>query len=114
MTKNDTNTFRFECVGCFVKARKDRLVGYVASNGAGEENSYLTLKKEPSNPYDPNAIAVLVKGEYYGTVGYVGKDYIQEVKSIIKKHKHYKLDMANRSDYELDRIPMVITWEEGE
>ena len=39
-----------------------------------------TIKPEPENPADPNAVAVKVEGQL---VGYIRKEYAQEVKSAI-------------------------------
>lgn len=38
----------------------------------GKEHCQVTIEREPSNKYDPNAIKVLVDGRQ---IGYIGKDF---------------------------------------
>lgn len=50
-------------------SRKDKIIE-IATNG--KENYQVTIEREPSNQYDPNAIKVLVDGRQ---IGYIGKDF---------------------------------------
>lgn len=51
----------------FRLANVEKVANQIDSN----KNVLVTLEEEPTNPYDPNAIKVLMNGEF---VGYVPKD----------------------------------------
>ncbi|MGL5253990.1 MAG: HIRAN domain-containing protein [Brevinema sp.] len=72
------------------------------------DNSYLSLEEEPSNAHDPNAVMVVCRGEHFGTVGYVGKEYAKEVKEILAKANAYRVDMLEEKIEK--EIELVMTW----
>lgn len=45
--------------------RRDAVQGYM--------NTYAQLKPEPKNKFDPQAIEVLARGEFFGHMGYIAK-----------------------------------------
>lgn len=47
------------------------------------KNSFVQLKADPKNNFDPNAIAVFCRGEAYGQLGYVAKEYTSEIRAIL-------------------------------
>ena len=51
----------------------------VASQIDAKKNVLVTLEEEPTNPYDPNAIKVLINGEF---VGYVPKESTEIMKEL--------------------------------
>lgn len=65
---------------------------------ADGRNSYLTLKREPDNPVDKNAVKVISKGEVYGEVGYVGKEYAELITEILKRRRDLKVEEVTGSD----------------
>lgn len=75
------------------------------------DNSYMTLEAEPENLYDPNAIKVVCRGEFFGTMGYVGREYTRAVKAVLDSCKCYRLDMADVQMLEKREINLVLTWE---
>lgn len=60
-------------------------------------NSYLILKREPKNPADKNAVEVLSRGEIYGPVGYVGKEYAELISNMIE-NKEIEIISVTGSD----------------
>lgn len=108
------NYFQFICRGCNMQYRKNIWNGFVSSMSDMInwviDNSYLTLEEEPSNSYDPNAIMVVCRGEFFGTVGYVGKEYTAEIKSILDKCVSYRVDMLDKSQAGGKEITLVLTW----
>ena len=50
-------------------------------------NSYVQLKAEPNNKYDPNAIAIWCRGEAFGQLGYVARDYTDAIRSLLPEGK---------------------------
>ena len=72
--------------------KKERYESYLSSylNTVGDrDNSWLTLVKEDDNPYDRNAVRVMSKGEVFGDVGYIGKEYAERVRAIIDEADKY-------------------------
>lgn len=59
--------------GVTFEGRQDIIRGLVA-----KKSHRATLQPEPDNPYDPDAVAVVVGGK---KVGYVPKEYSHDVKS---------------------------------
>lgn len=45
-----------------------------------KESGFISLRPEPDNKYDPNAIKVLINGKH---VGYVARDYCSQVSEIL-------------------------------
>lgn len=114
--KETVNTFIFPCRGCTYKGREMKWHNFASSisdeRNRQIDNSYLTLKAEPNNPVDPNAIQVLIRGEFYGTAGYVGREFTKEIKEIMKKSKWYRVDMQDENDIGKSVIPLVLSWVE--
>lgn len=114
------NYFRFVCRGCTIKeSRKDTWDGFVASMANDPinqsiDNSYLTLEEEPGNAYDPNAVQVVCRGEFFGTMGYVGREFCLQVKEILSKCKSYRVDMADWSQGGQKEVSLILTWNDGE
>lgn len=108
-------TFQFICRGCtMMPFRKNLWHGFVSSISGivnrEMDNSYLTFEEEPDNAYDKNAIQVVCRGEFFGTVGYVGKEFTMQIKDILYKCKGYRIDMVNENDAGAKEIPLVLTW----
>lgn len=107
-------SFQFICRGCTMRNRGNVWHGFVSSiSGILDregDNSYLTFEEEPDNAYDPNAIQVVCRGEFFGTVGYVGKEFTLQIKDILYKCKGYRIDMVNEDDVGSKEIPLVLTW----
>lgn len=102
------------CRGCTMRGREDIWQGFVSSIAdklnREIDNSYLVFEEEPSNQYDPNAIMVVCRGEFFGTVGYVGKEYTGTVKEILDKCSSYRIDMKNEEDVGKREICLVVSW----
>lgn len=109
--------FEFLCRGCTIKYRKQIWAGFVSSMddpiNKAIDNSYLTLEEEPSNEYDPNAVMVVCRGEFFGTVGYVGKEFTADVKDILAKCVEYRVDMLNEKYAGEKEIRLLLTWYDG-
>ena len=102
------------CRGCAMRGRDDIWYDFVASI-AGRidreiDNSYLAFEEEPSNQYDPNAIMIVCKGEFFGTVGYVGREYTGTVKEILESCNSYRIDMKNEDDAGQREIWLQVSW----
>ncbi len=99
LKKKDIKKYEFICRGCTIGYREDKWNGFLSSNSPGDEdNTYLTLEEEPNNKYDPNAIMVVMRGEFYGTCGYVGREFTSKVKEILDCCNCYRLDMVDISE----------------
>lgn len=61
------------------------------------DNSYLIFEEEPNNPYNPNAIMIVCRGEFFGTVGYVGREWTL-------------IDVINVKDIGKKEISLMISW----
>ena len=46
-------------------------------------NSYMQLKAERNNRWDPKAIAVWCRGEAYGQLGYVAREHTDDVRALL-------------------------------
>ncbi len=112
--KKELNYFEFICRGCTMRGRERIWSGYLSSIASEFnrqiDNSYLTLVEEPSNSYDPNAVMVVCRGEFFGTVGYVGKEFTHDVKEILKKCNSYRVDMFDETNGIQSQILLLITW----
>lgn len=73
-------------------------------------NSYLIFEEEPNNEYDPNAIKVVVRGEFFGTVGYVGREFTGKVKENLKDCKKYRVDMIDEIEAGNKEIRLLMQW----
>lgn len=114
--KDGYNYFEFICRGGNI--RRNIWNGFISSISEPlkrkEDNSYLMLVEEPSNKYDPNAVMILCRGEFFGTVGYVGREFTVQVKEILEKCWNYRIDMIDESMTEEREIPLLLTWETHE
>lgn len=108
------NTANFICRGCTMRGRERIWDGYFSSiaelYNREIDNSYLTLEEEPDNKYDPNAIMVVCRGEFFGTVGYVGREYTAEVKKILDDCDSYRVDMADENEIGNKEMTLTLTW----
>lgn len=106
----------FVCRGCTMnESRKDTWNGFVASMANDPinqniDNSYLTLEEEPGNIHDPNAVQVVCRGEFFGTMGYVGREFCLQVKEILTKCKSYRVDMVDWNQGGQKEVQLVLTW----
>lgn len=70
------NRLEIVCWGCSMRGRESIWEGYVSSisepHNWAINNFYLSFEEEPKNRFDPNAVKVVCRGEFFGTVGYVG------------------------------------------
>ena len=62
------------------------------------DNSYLTLEEEPDNEYDPNAVMVVCRGKFFGTMGYVGREYTAKIKQFFNECELYRVDMEDKEE----------------
>ena len=109
--KNKNNqSIEFVYRGCAIRNRQDKWFGFVSSIKIGEDNSYLIFEEEPSNRYDPNAIMVVCRGEFFGTMGYVGREYTGRIKEILEKCKAYHIDMIDENEKGEKEIKLLIQW----
>lgn len=109
-------TTEFVCRGCTMRDRDLVWESFFSSIGAQidreHDNSYLTLEEEPSNPYDPDAVMVVSRGEIFGTVGYVGREYTGKVKEILGKCKLYRVDVTNLEEGIDREMRLLLRWTE--
>lgn len=56
--------------------RRDAVQGYM--------NTYAQLKPEPKNKFDPQAIEVLARGEFFGHMGYIAKEQTDAVRALAR------------------------------
>lgn len=111
---NGYERLRFPCRGCTMRNREEIWHGFVSSiseqHNRDCDNSYLTLEEEPSNLYDPNAVMVVCRGEFFGTVGYVAKEHATKVKDILSRCSAYRVDMLDESQAGQKNVTLVLTW----
>ena len=112
----DIQAIEFVCRGCTMRDRDLVWESFFSSIGGQidreHDNSYLTLEEEPSNPYDPDAVMVVSRGEIFGTVGYVGREYTGKVKEILGKCKLYRVDVANPEEGSDRDMRLLLRWTE--
>lgn len=108
------NYFEFPCRGCTMRYRRELWENFVSSIGGwmnrSIDNSYLTFEEEPNNSYDPNAIMVVCRGEFFGTAGYVGKEFTLKIKEILNACESYRIDMIDEEDVGKKEIKLIVTW----
>lgn len=88
-------TFIFECRGHAMYNRKKVLDSYLSSIQIDANASRLRLVPEPHNAYDANAIKVMSRGEVFGHIGYVGREYTATVHAIIVNHPSYEVRLID-------------------
>lgn len=88
-------TFIFECRGHAMYNRKKVLDSYLSSIQVDANTSRLRLVPEPHNAYDANAIKVMSRGEVFGHIGYVGREYTATVHAIIANHPSYEVRLID-------------------
>ena len=97
-----------------MRNREETWEGFISSiSGALNreiDNSYLSLEEEPDNRYDENAVMVVCRGEFFGTVGYVGKEYAVRIKELLASCKFYRVDMVDETQVGQREIDLVMTW----
>lgn len=102
------------CRGCSMRGRERIWIGYTSSMAdelnRGIDNSYFVFEEEPGNSYDPNAIQVVCRGEFFGTAGYVGKEYTGTVKEILEKCEVYRIDMKDEAEAGEREIRLLVYW----
>lgn len=76
-------------------------------------NSHIELQAEPENAYDANAIKVLCRGEAVGTLGYVGREFTDDVRRYAdEKGKHLRdlvVEVVNPDDFGKAVITVAIS-----
>lgn len=111
--KNIQNMY-FVCRGCTIGKRQIIWQSFASSisNKLDMEinNSYLIFEEEPNNLNDPNAIKIICKGEIFGFMGYVGREFTIKIKEILHSCKSYRIDMINLEDCTNKEIELVLSW----
>lgn len=113
---NKFEQLQFVCRGCtMMQYRKDIWHGWNGSMvgdplNSSIDNSYFTLEEEPDNAYDPNAIQVVCRGEFFGTAGYVGKEYTAQVKKVLDECTAYRIDVLNNDEIGQKEVTLVLSW----
>jgi len=114
INQNGYNYYKFICRGCSMNKRRYRWIEFTNSISSffnkELDNSYLTFEEEPENKYDSNAIRVVCRGEMFGELGYVGREFTLDVKKILKECISYRIDMLNICEAGQNEIPLIITW----
>lgn len=110
--------YPFLCRGCTIgQYRLNTWRGFISSiSGPMDrqiDNSYLSLVEEPGNPYDPNAIRVVCRGEFFGTVGYVDREFTAKVKEILDECISYRVDMVDENEVGQKNVHLILTWKQG-
>ena len=118
LEKNEINcpdrgfvAFEFICRGCAIGARKQLWDSFLSTTAYSSEPSYLTLKPDPKNHVDPNAIKIVVRGEYYGLAGFVGREYTGLIKKALEECIAYRLDVIEDEISEEGTIVLKLTTE---
>lgn len=104
-------TCEFICRGCTIGARKRLWDSFLSTTTYSSEPSYLTLKPDPKNHVDPNAIEIVVRGEQYGLAGFVGREYTGLIKKAFEECIAYRLDTIEDEVSEKGTIVLKLTTE---
>lgn len=76
-------------------------------------NSYIELRAEPENIYDANAIKALCRGETFGTLGYVGREFTDDVRRYAdekrKRLKDLVVEVVDPDDFGRGEIAVAIS-----
>lgn len=70
----------------------------------------MTFEEEPSNPYDSNAIMIVCRGEGFGTMGYVGREYTLKIKELLKNCELYRIDIKDGFNYKAKEQKLIIKY----
>jgi hypothetical protein len=98
VSKADDSEYNYDVVG--ESFQRDHLTALIRAHNAfesGEIYSTAVLELEPTNPFDPNAVKVVVEGTQ---VGYIPKFDSPAVTEMVKK--------SGKSSYE---VPVRIGWD---
>jgi hypothetical protein len=98
VSKGDNSEYNYDVVG--ESFQRDHLTALIRAHNAfetGEIYSTAVLELEPTNPFDPNAVKVVVEGTQ---VGYIPKFDSPAVTQMVKK--------SGKSSYE---VPVRIGWD---
>jgi hypothetical protein len=98
VSKADDSDYNYDVVG--ESFQRDHLTALIRAHNAfesGEIYSTAVLELEPTNPFDPNAVKVVVEGTQ---VGYIAKFDSPAVTEMVKK--------SGKSSYE---VPVRIGWD---
>lgn len=73
-------------------------------------NSVVTIRREPTNKFDTNAIAVFTE---FGQVGYIGKDYASILAPMMDTGTQFKASIAETDKYKDNYYLSIIINEIG-
>lgn len=89
-----------------IKNVKLKVVGVTFTNEDGisrqgiisqlDNDSIVTIRREPTNKFDTNAIAVFTE---YGQVGYIGKDYASIIAPMMDAGTQFEASIAETDKY---------------
>ena len=110
-----TNSLEIVCRGCTMFGRERIWHGYCGSiwdhHNWEINNSYLTFEEEPNNKYDKNAVKVVCRGEFFGTIGYVGREFTKQVKRILHNCERYRVEMKDKEGIGKE-IRLIVYWKD--
>lgn len=86
-----THSVVFKCIGCTKELRYQELLALANQKMKKGEAVPVKLQREPSNPYDSNAIAFMCKAQdEWERIGYVVSEALTDVKEAISNDKILK------------------------
>lgn len=97
------------CRGCNIGERRALWKNYENSL-ADICGSYLKLEEEPENMHDPNAVRVESGGKVVGLLGYIGREYTEDVKKVLGECEEYYLEMLDRNVVYNRSIRLKLYW----
>lgn len=127
------NSIEFPCRWGPNKYRQELYHSYLSSNASGllapdgtpYLNSYLVVRMDKKNEWaiahNEDAIEVMSLGETYGTIGYVGREYVERVKEFFRangltwrrtSYPPYKL-LPKEGTEEHNQVWLTLTMEGG-
>lgn len=109
------NSLEIVCRGCVMFGRERIWNGYCSSISEYHNweinNSYLTFEEEPNNKYDKNAVKVVCRGEFFGTIGYVGREFTKQVKRILHNCERYRVEIKDKEVIGKE-IGLIVYWKD--
>lgn len=60
--------------------------------------SVLTFVENKDNTDDSNAIKVVARGDYFGTAGFVGEEFAENIRKSLARCEGYKIDMIDQRE----------------